>query len=74
MSNDYTYGAMIVVGNKIPTFNHIINNVYLGDINAATNKEIINNMNIIINISNTSYEESSNIIVMKILFSLLIKL
>ncbi len=61
MSTDHTYGA-IVVGEKIPTFNHIINNVYLGDISAATNNEIISNMNIIINISNSSYEENPNII------------
>jgi protein-tyrosine phosphatase len=51
----------IVSIEKKPTFNHIINQVYLGDIVAATNESIINDMDIIINISNSRYKENEKI-------------
>jgi protein-tyrosine phosphatase len=45
-----------------PTFNHIIDNLYLGDIEAAQSNYIIdNNITIIINVSNTRYLEFDNI-------------
>ena len=51
----------IVACEKIPTFDHIINNIYLGDIVSATDKNCLKNINIIINISNSRYKEEPNI-------------
>lgn len=52
----------LVIGKKNPTFNHIDENVFLGDIESV-NKDIIesNNIKIIINISNLKYIKFSNI-------------
>ena len=49
----------LVVGDKIPTFDHIIDHIYLGDIESVNSKNIIisNKIKIVINISNTRYEK-----------------
>ena len=52
----------IIALNKVPTFDHIIHNIYLSDIVAATNKDCLKNIDIIINISNSRYKEEPNII------------
>lgn len=52
----------IIALEKVPTFDHIIHNIYLGDIVAATNKDCLKNIDIIINISNSRYKEEPNII------------
>ena len=51
----------IVACEKIPTLDHIINNIYLGDIVSATDKSCLKNINIIVNISNSRYKEEPNI-------------
>ena len=51
----------IVSLEKKPVFNHIIDNVYLGDIVSATNDNIINTIDIIINISKSRYKEYEHI-------------
>lgn len=52
----------LVAVKKNPTFNHIIDNLYLGDINAVdesiTSKE---NIKIIVNISNSRYTELNGV-------------
>jgi protein-tyrosine phosphatase len=47
----------LVVVYKNPTYDHIIDNLYLGDIEAAYDSSCINNINIVVNISNTKYNE-----------------
>lgn len=51
----------IVACQKVPTFDHIINNIYLGDIVSATDKNCLKNINIIVNISNSRYVEEHDI-------------
>jgi protein-tyrosine phosphatase len=52
----------LVALEKIPTFNHIITNLYLGDINSTQVKCLeSNNIKIVVNISNTSYEKIDGI-------------
>ena len=51
----------IVACFKIPTFDHVINNIYLGDITAANDPNCLKTIDIIINISNSRYEQASNI-------------
>jgi protein-tyrosine phosphatase len=60
MDNNYE-SLSIVSLEKKPVFNHIIDNVYLGDIVSATNESIISDIDIIINISNSRYKENDRI-------------
>jgi len=47
---------------KNPTFDHIIDNIYLGDIDVnETNLLVENSIKIVINISNSRYKENNNI-------------
>lgn len=52
----------LVIGDKIPTFDHIIDHIYLGDLDSV-NSDLVekNNIKIIINISNSRYEKNPNI-------------
>ncbi len=52
----------LIEGEKIPTFDHIINNIYLGDREGVLSKSLLDkhNIKIIINISNTRYDEYEN--------------
>ncbi len=52
----------IIALEKVPTFDHIIHNIYLADFVSATNKDCLKNIDIIINISNSRYKEEPNII------------
>lgn len=45
---------------KIPTFNPVYPNLYLGDLEAAKNKKCLSNIDLIVNISNTRYKEFPN--------------
>ncbi len=47
----------LTAGAKNPTFDHIVDRVYLGDADAAQKEELLreNNIGIIVNISNTRY-------------------
>ncbi len=53
----------LVIGEKIPTFNHIEENVYLGDVESAQSKELLSKhqIKIIVNISNSRYREYEDI-------------
>src|SRR5437660_2980633 len=51
----------IIACAKIPTFDHIINNIYLGDIVAATDPKCLEIINVIVNVSNSRYYEQSSI-------------
>lgn len=53
----------LVIGEKIPTFNHIEENVYLGDVESAQSVELLtkHHIKIIINISNSRYKEYADI-------------
>ena len=50
----------LVIGKKIPTFDNIIDNLYLGDIEAAISDNI-EKMDIIVDISNLKYEQKYGI-------------
>lgn len=50
----------LVIGEKIPTFDNIIGNLFLGDIEAAKSDNI-EKMDIVIDISNLEYEEKPNV-------------
>ncbi len=52
----------LVIGEKIPTFDHIIDHIYLGDLDSAISELVeINKIKTIINISNTRYTENPDI-------------
>ncbi len=52
----------LVIGNKIPIFDHIIDHIYLGDIESVQSNFILeNNIEHIINISNSRYDINPNI-------------
>ncbi len=53
----------LVEGEKIPTFDWIIDNIYLGDLEAVLSKELLhkNDIGMVINLSNTRYVEYKNI-------------
>ncbi len=53
----------LVIGEKIPTFNHIEENVYLGDVESAQSVELLtkHQIKIIVNISNSRYREYEDI-------------
>ncbi len=52
----------LVIGNKISTFDHIIDHIFLGDIESAQSDNIdSHNIKVIINISNSRYEKFPNI-------------
>ncbi len=53
----------LVIGEKIPTFDHIEENVYLGDVESAQSKELLSKhqIKIIVNISNSRYREYEDI-------------
>ena len=56
---------IIPPNNKIPILDHIINNLYLGDIEAAkqiSNLEDNSNINTIVNVTNTRYPSNQKII------------
>lgn len=47
---------------KISTFDHIIDNLYLGDVESATSSKVTdNNIEIIVNVSNSRYSQFTNI-------------
>ncbi len=47
----------LITGEKIPTFDHIIDHIYLGDLDSVNSEYIEkNNIEIIINISNSRYD------------------
>jgi protein-tyrosine phosphatase len=48
---------MSSVNHKIPMCNHIIGNIYLGNISAASSAKCLDGIDIIINLSNTRYIE-----------------
>lgn len=53
----------LVVKEKIPTFDFIINNIYLGDKEAAESQSLLSlsNIQVIVNISNSRYSEFDGI-------------
>ena len=52
----------LVIGEKSPTFDHIIDHIYLGDIESTQSNLVVdNNIKIIINISNSRYEKNPKV-------------
>ncbi len=53
----------LVEREKIPTFDFIVENIYLGDVEAALSEELLrkNEIDFVINLSNTRYQEYENI-------------
>jgi protein-tyrosine phosphatase len=52
---------MIIACNKVPVFDHIMKNVYLGDIVAATDVACLKGIDVIVNVSNTRYDQQESI-------------
>jgi protein-tyrosine phosphatase len=47
----------LVPCDKIPVFNHIFKNLFLGDIVSATNDKCLQNIDIVVDVSNVQYPE-----------------
>lgn len=52
----------IVKIHSVPTFDHIINNLYLGDINAANDDKCMEIIDVVLNLSNSIYDEKNGTI------------